>query len=97
MDSLRVNCPHCGGELIVDARTGVVLSHRRAAEPAAKDLDELFRDLEENKARAEEVFEREHRAWEDRDRLLEERFRQALARAEESPDEGPPPRPIDLD
>ena len=33
----------------------------------------------------------------DRERLLEEKFRAALQRAEEEPDDGPPPRPFDLD
>lgn len=33
----------------------------------------------------------------DRDRLLEEKFRAAMERAAEEPDEGPPKRPFDLD
>ena len=44
-----------------------------------------------------EVFEREMSAMKDRDRLLEEKFREAVRRAEESPDEGRPKRPFDLD
>ena len=44
-----------------------------------------------------EIFEREVEAHRDRDRLLEERFEEALRKAEEDPDDGPPPRPFDLD
>ncbi len=36
-------------------------------------------------------------ALEDRDRLLEEKFREAVKNAEDDPDEGPPVRPFDLD
>jgi hypothetical protein len=98
MEPLRVNCPECGGELLVDSRTGVVLSHRRrGGATATKDLDELFRDLDEGRQRAEQVFEQERRAWEDRDRLLEERFKEAVRRVEADPDSAPPRRPFDLD
>lgn len=98
MEPLRVTCPECGGELLVDSRTGVVLSHRRASGATpTKDLDALFRGLDEGKQRAEQVFEREKRAWEDRDRLLEERFKEAVRRVEEDPDAAPPRRPFDLD
>ena len=83
----------------MDAATGEVLAHReREAPPAGgKDFDDLLEDLDRSKAEAEEVFAREMEAFEDRDRLLEEKFREALKRAEESPDDEPPPRPFDLD
>ena len=54
-------------------------------------------DLDRDKAEAEEVFEREVAAMKDRDRLLEEKFQQALKRAEEEADDEPLKRPIDLD
>ena len=96
---LSVRCPDCGSELVVDAATGEVLSHRRPKQAPAggKDLDSLLQGLDEDKARAETVFQREVAAMKDRDRLPEEKFRQALRRAEEDPDEGRPPRPFDLD
>ena len=95
--SLR--CPECEAHLVIDAATGEVLSHRPAKKPLAggKDFDSLLEDLDRDKAEAEEVFEREVAAMKDRDRLLEEKFQQALKRAEEEPDDGPIPRPIDLD
>ena len=42
--SLRLTCPDCGSDLVVDARTGAVLSHRRPKEPPAggKDFDALL-------------------------------------------------------
>jgi hypothetical protein len=96
---LPVRCPECGSDLVVDAATGEVLSHRRPKQPLAggKDLDSLLHGLDQDKARAESIFDREVAAMKDRDRLLEEKFREALKRAEEEPDEGPPRRPFDLD
>lgn len=99
MGQLRVTCPGCAGDLLVDSETGVVLSHQPVAAPLAggKDLDGLFRELDASRARAEEVFERERRAHEDRDRILDERFREAVKRAEATPGDGPPPSPFDND
>jgi hypothetical protein len=96
---LTVRCPDCGSDLVIDASTGEVLSHRRPKQPPAggKDFDALLKGLDEDKSRAEDVFQREVAALKDRDRLLEEKFKEALRRAEEEPDEGPPLRPFDLD
>lgn len=96
---LTVRCPDCSSDLVIDAGTGEVLSHRRAKQPPAggKDFDALLKGLDDDKARAEDVFQREVAAMKDRDRLLEAKFREAMRRAEEDPDEGPPRRPFDLD
>jgi hypothetical protein len=96
---LTVRCPDCSSDLVIDAETGEVLSHRKAKQPLAggKDFDSLLKGLDDDKARAEDVFQREVAAMKDRDRLMEEKFREALRRAEEDPDKGPPPRPFDLD
>ncbi|MBV8199660.1 MAG: hypothetical protein JOZ15_03455 [Acidobacteria bacterium] len=96
---LSVTCPDCSSDLVVDAATGEVLSHRRPKQPPAggKDLNALLQGLDQDKARAEDIFKREVAAMKDRDRLLEEKFREAVKRAEENPDQGRPPRPFDLD
>ncbi|MCB1037875.1 MAG: hypothetical protein KDD47_28835, partial [Acidobacteria bacterium] len=62
-----------------------------------KDFDSLLAGIDDDKARAEQKFEREVAAMKDRDRLLEEKFKEALRRAEEEPDDVPPRRPFDLD
>src|SRR6185295_353596 len=96
---LSSRCPECGADLVIDAATGAVLSHRKAKQPPAggKDFDALLKGLDEDKSRAEDIFEREVAAIKDRDRILEEKFREAMRRAEEEPDEGRPVRPFDLD
>ncbi len=96
---LTFTCPECGSDLTVDRATGTVLHHRpaRKERDAEKDFDALLAGLDESKARAEDVFAREVSAHEDRDRLMEEKFREAMRRAEEEPDDEPPLRPWDLD
>jgi hypothetical protein len=96
---LTVRCPECSSELVVDVATGEVLSHRKPKQPIAggKDFDSLLKGLDDEKAHAEDVFQREVAALKDHDRLLEEKFREALRRAQEEPDDVRPPRPFDLD
>lgn len=97
---LSLRCPDCGSDLVVDVATGEVLFHKKAKAPPAggKDFESLFAEMDTQKAKAEELFERERAAQKDRDRLLEERFQEALRRAsEDEDDESPPPRPFDLD
>jgi hypothetical protein len=94
-----VSCPECGAQITVDLATGTLLHHRPAKttrEPG-KDFDALLAGLDASKEHAEDVFQREVSALDDRDRLMEEKFREALRRAEEEPDEGKPIRPWDLD
>ncbi len=84
---------------MVDSTTGEVLFHKKAKGPsgADRDFDVLLEELKAEKSQAEEIFEREVEAHKDRDRLLEERFEEALRQAKNDPDDGPPPRPFDLD
>ena len=86
--ALHVRCPDCGSDLVIDASTGAVLSHRKAKQPIAggKDFDSLLKGLDDDKNRAEDIFQREVSALKDRDRILEEKFREAMKRAEDSPD-----------
>ena len=96
---LTLRCPECSADLVIDRATGEVLFHKAARQPAAdgKDFDSLFADLDASKERADEVFEREVSAYKDRDRLLEEKFKEAMEKAKEAPDEELPPRPWELD
>jgi hypothetical protein len=96
---LQVSCPDCATELVVDAATGEVISHRAPKRPPAggKDFDSLLKGLDEERLRVEARFEQEKAAMKDRSRLLQEKFEAALERAEEEGDEAPPRRPFDLD
>lgn len=97
--TLRVSCPECAADLVIDVETGTVVHHQAHPQPGGggKSFEALMEGLEEDRTRAEEIFEREKAAMKDRDRLLEERFREAMKHAEELDDGTPPPSPFDHD
>ncbi len=93
-DRRDVVCPCCQSSLTVDVKTGEVLWHHPAPkEPVS--LAQMVQELETKKRQTEERFEREKTAMKDRQRLLEEKVREAMKHVD--PSEKPPPRPIDLD
>ena len=96
---LNLRCPGCKAELVVDASTGAILHHREHRGPPAggKSFEDLLEDLDQRKERAEQLFGQSQAEHDDRERLLEERFREAMKRAEDEPDEEPPRRPFDFD
>ncbi len=98
-EKLTAECPDCGWELVIDVATGQVLYHTSANKPPAegKDFDSLFADLDASKSKADELFDREVTAFKDRDRLLDEKFKEAMERVDEVDDGTPPIRPWDLD
>ena len=89
---LTLRCPDCNSHLVIDSATGEVLSHRKPEAPPAKgkDLTALLDDLDQQKEQAEDIFSREMEALKDQDRLLEDKFEEAMKRAEEEPDDEEP-------
>ena len=85
--------------MVVDAATGEVISHQAHNAPPAggKELGELLEGLDREKEQAEDLFAKEVAAFKDRDRLLEEKFEEAMKRAEDADDGTPPPSPFDFD
>ena len=90
-----VICPCCEATLIVDAQTGVILSHEEKTKPLAS-FDEMKKDLERQKQTRDQVFAQELGSHKDRERLLEEKFREAMKRAEKDKDT-PYRNPLDFD
>ena len=88
-------CPCCAATLVVDAETGALISHEEKAKPVAS-FEEMAKGMEKQKALREQIFAQELGSLKDRERLLEEKFREAMKRAEK--DTGAPYKnPLDLD
>ncbi len=88
-------CPCCEATLTVDAQTGAMLSHEAKAKPLAS-FDEMVKGLDKQKQMREQIFAQELSSMKDRDRILEEKFQEALKRADT--DSGQPfKNPLDLD
>ena len=81
--------------LTIDAATGALISHEEKKKAAAS-FDELQAGLSKQKELREQIFAQEMSSMKDRERLLEEKFKEAMKRAES--DEGKPYRnPLDMD
>ena len=88
-------CPCCETTLVIDAETGALISHEEKAKPVAS-FEEMAKGMEKQKALREQIFAQELGSLKDRERLLEEKFREAMKRAEK--DTGTPYKnPLDLD
>lgn len=87
-----VRCPCCAATLQVDRRTGKLLE-AVPKKPVKKDFDALLADVDSQRQRAEQLFEQERGALEDRERLLDQRFQEALDAVERSTDDDEPERP----
>lgn len=95
MPKYSIICPCCEAMLTVDADTGALLGHE-AKKKALGTFDDLRSDLERQKELRENIFAQEMSSMKDRERLLEEKFREAMKRAET--DTATPFRnPLDLD
>lgn len=88
-------CPCCDAKLVVDAQTGALLSHEEKAKPVAS-FEEMAKDLERQKQTRDQLFAQEMGSVKDRERLLEEKFREALKRADKDKDQVYR-NPLDLD
>ena len=88
-------CPCCESTLTVDAQTGALISHEEKAKPVAS-FEEMAKDMERQKHVRESIFSQELGSMKDRERLLEEKFREALKRADKDKDK-PYRNPLDMD
>ena len=88
-------CPCCEATLTVDAQTGVLISHEEKSKPLAS-FDEMVKGLDKQKQMREQIFSQELSSMKDRDRILQEKFQDAMKRAEKDKDK-PYINPLDID
>ena len=88
-------CPCCEATLTVDALTGALLAHEEKAKPVAS-FDEMVKGLDKQKQMREQIFAQELSSMKDRDRILEEKFQEAMKRADKDKDK-PYRNPLDID
>jgi hypothetical protein len=88
-------CPCCEATLNVDAETGTLVSYDEKQKPLAS-FDDMVKDLDRQKQTREQIFAQEMSSHKDRGRLLEEKFKEAMKRAEKDKDKVYH-NPLDLD
>ena len=95
MEKFTVICPCCEATLTIDAQTGAILAHEEKTKKLGS-FEDLKSELDKKREARENLFAQEQQAQKDRERLLEEKFKEAMKRAGD--DAGKPfKNPLDLD
>jgi hypothetical protein len=96
-ETFEVACPDCGAMLLIDASTGVVVSHTPAPRKRTfEDLETAAKAMREQDERKESIFRQSIDAEKNKEDLFEKKFAEALRKAKDAP-EGKPLREFDLD
>jgi hypothetical protein len=96
-DTFQVACPDCGAMILVDAHTGLVISHTSAPRKRMfEDLETAAKAMREHDERKESIFRQSVDAEKNKDDLFDKKFAEALKKAKDAP-AGKPLRDFDLD
>ena len=93
--NFEITCPCCDTLIIVDRISGEVLLHKQKERANKESFDAMVSKLEAQKSEAAKRFDQQLESQKDRARILEERFKEAMQRAEK--DDTPVINPMDLD
>ena len=95
MDKFNVICPCCETNLTIDAQTGAIIAHEEKKRVTGS-FEDLKGELSKQKEMRDQLFSQEMSSMKDRERLLEEKFQEALKKADKT--SGLPFRnPLDMD
>jgi hypothetical protein len=95
MERFAVICPCCESTLTIDSQTGALISHEEKKKVLGS-FEELKGELGKQKELRDALFSQEMSSLKDRGRLLDEKFEEAMKRAEGEKDK-PYRNPLDLD
>jgi uncharacterized Zn finger protein (UPF0148 family) len=95
MANFEVICPCCEATIIIDRVSGEVLLHKAKEKKAGGSLESMVAGLQSQKSEMEKKFDKEMASQKDRARILEEKFREAMERADKSDTKHV--NPMDLD
>lgn len=95
MEKFSVICPCCDANLTIDAQTGAILAHEEKKK-AHGSFEALQGELSKQKVLREQLFAQEMSSMKDRERLLDEKFKEALKNADKTSGQ-PFKNPLDLD
>src|ERR1700735_674999 len=97
VDTFQVPCPDCGATILVDATTGLVISHTSAPRKRMfEDLETAAKAMREQEGGKESLFCQSIDAEKNKEDLFDKKFAEALKKAKDAP-AGKPLREFDLD
>lgn len=95
MERLSIICPCCEAILTIDAQTGAIIAHEEKKKVLGS-FDELKGEIGKQKELRDQLFTQEITSLKDRERILEEKFQEAMKRADVDKDK-PFRNPLDMD
>lgn len=96
-ETFQVPCPDCGAMILIDAATGLVISHTPAPRKKMfEDLETAAKAMREHDERKESIFRQSVDAEKNKEDLFDKKFAEALKKAKDAP-AGKPLREFDLD
>ena len=95
MEKISVICPCCEATLTIDGLTGAIISHEEK-EKKLSSFEDLKSDMNKRKELTEQLFAQERESQKDRQRILEEKFQEAVKKADTDSAE-PFKNPLDFD
>jgi hypothetical protein len=84
MKNFGITCPSCQSTIVIDRISGEILLHKAKEVKTAGSLESMVAGLETQKSEAAKRFDQQLESQKDRARILEERFKEAMERAEKS-------------
>jgi len=93
--NFEIVCPCCQALIVIDPLNGEILLHKAKETKSTQSLESMVSNLETQKSEMEKRFEKQLESQKDRARILEEKFKEAMKRADKS--DKPLINPMDLD
>jgi uncharacterized Zn finger protein (UPF0148 family) len=93
--NFEIVCPCCEALIVIDRVNGEVLLHKAKEKKSGQSLESMVSNLQTQKSEMERFFDKQIESQKDRSRILEEKFKEAMQRADKS--DKPPINPLDLD
>src|SRR5919206_4075248 len=94
-NNIEINCPSCESLIVIDRLTGEILLHKKKETKSGMSLEAMVAGLDSQKSELEKKFDRNMESQKDRARILEERFKEALKKAESTDEKYV--NPMDMD
>jgi len=95
MEKFSIHCPCCEATITIDAQTGAILGHEEKKKVVGS-FEDLKGQLSKQAELRDQLFAQEMSSQKDRERLLEEKFKEALKKADTSSDQ-PYRNPLDME
>ncbi len=95
-NNIEITCPCCEATIVIDRLSGEILLHKAKETKSSLSLEAMVSNLDTQKSDAAKRFDKQLESQKDRSRILEERFREAMERAEKDKDKKHI-NPMDLD